>query len=422
MKRRLALLVLTILPMSALGFLCLPMLPAPALPYSGAAPTGTFSPTVSVADSSTSVGAAGNLTFNIALASGDLLPQGIALFVPAGWGVAADAAVTDGAQVGSVSGTFFASNLGGPCTTQADYLPTLYDAATNTSDPSYPAFLKTLAPGTHKARYAGTDTIAGLANASVPINILVDQLPAPDNRNQLIVIVGDTTTAPALTTEIMCTPFSFTLTLQGLASSGQHVFTNPSTSGTYQFLADVASEWDADNDGYSNATDNCPLVANASQTDTDGDLVGDACDAAPGTKNADIDGDGIGNGFDNCPLFANPDQKDSDYDGIGDACDGTVNTPSGTRYVLGCTQTIYIGVAGSGAGACSTLTQPVTTPTPSAPSVGGIAEAPDLGALRTERESRSGAHEEAVAVAALAFAAIAFAGLAWWRRVRVTDN
>ena len=180
MKRLVTALVLIVFPASTLGFLCLPMLPVPAQPYSGPAPAATFNPIVSVTDSSTVAGAAGTLTFNIDLPLGnaqvipDLMPQGIALILPAGWGVAADAGVTDGLQVGSVNGTFTASNLGGPCATVADYIPDLFDATTNLNSPSYPAFLKTLAPGTHKARYYGTDTIAGLANAAVPINILVD--------------------------------------------------------------------------------------------------------------------------------------------------------------------------------------------------------------------------------------------------------
>lgn len=50
--------------------------------------------------------------------------------------------------------------------------------------------------------------------------------------------------------------------------------------------------------------DNCPLVHNPDQADTDSggaDKIGDACD--------------------NCPTIPNSDQGDVDKDGIGDACD-----------------------------------------------------------------------------------------------------
>ena len=50
--------------------------------------------------------------------------------------------------------------------------------------------------------------------------------------------------------------------------------------------------------------DNCPLVANPNQEDTDpegADRQGDACD--------------------NCPTVPNLAQEDNDGDGIGDACD-----------------------------------------------------------------------------------------------------
>lgn len=50
--------------------------------------------------------------------------------------------------------------------------------------------------------------------------------------------------------------------------------------------------------------DNCPLVHNPGQEDSDpdgADRQGDACD--------------------NCPMVVNIDQEDTDKDGLGDACD-----------------------------------------------------------------------------------------------------
>ncbi len=93
---------------------------------------------------------------------------------------------------------------------------------------------------------------------------------------------------------------------------------------------------DTDHDGIVDPLDNCPTVANPTQTDVDNDLVGDACDNCPSDANTDqrdldhdgfgdvcdldIDGDGILNGADNCPYTYNPDQLDTNHDGIGDAC------------------------------------------------------------------------------------------------------
>ena len=65
-------------------------------------------------------------------------------------------------------------------------------------------------------------------------------------------------------------------------------------------LIDTSSPDDVDGDGVLNATDNCPMVANANQANEDNDATGDACD--------------------NCPPFPGP-GTDSDNDGVGDVCD-----------------------------------------------------------------------------------------------------
>lgn len=71
---------------------------------------------------------------------------------------------------------------------------------------------------------------------------------------------------------------------------------------------------DDDADGVDDGTDNCPLITNFDQADTDKDDAGNACDT-------DDDGDDIADAADNCPLAPNPQQSDTDVDGIGDVCD-----------------------------------------------------------------------------------------------------
>lgn len=71
---------------------------------------------------------------------------------------------------------------------------------------------------------------------------------------------------------------------------------------------------DADGDDVNNDVDNCPVLSNPDQVDTDSDGQGDACDA-------DDDGDGISDEGDNCSLVSNADQANNDTDGQGDLCD-----------------------------------------------------------------------------------------------------
>jgi aminopeptidase YwaD len=78
------------------------------------------------------------------------------------------------------------------------------------------------------------------------------------------------------------------------------------TSLATVYTLSQAGDWDFD--GEPNATDNCPLVPNESQTDTDTDFLGDACD--------------------NCPETYNPQQQDENGDGVGDHCDGFLHIHS----------------------------------------------------------------------------------------------
>ncbi|MFN3197694.1 MAG: fibrinogen-like YCDxxxxGGGW domain-containing protein [Bradymonadia bacterium] len=77
---------------------------------------------------------------------------------------------------------------------------------------------------------------------------------------------------------------------------------------------------DVDGDGFCDEDDNCPLAANASQSDVDADGLGDACDVCANDATNDADGDGICQDVDNCITVANADQTDNNGDGFGDAC------------------------------------------------------------------------------------------------------
>ena len=78
---------------------------------------------------------------------------------------------------------------------------------------------------------------------------------------------------------------------------------------------------DWDKDGVANTGDNCPLVDNPLQEDTDLDGLGDSCDLCWNDPDNDIDSDGLCGDVDNCPGVANEGQEDPDEDNIGSACD-----------------------------------------------------------------------------------------------------
>lgn len=77
---------------------------------------------------------------------------------------------------------------------------------------------------------------------------------------------------------------------------------------------------DPDGDGVVDG-DNCPAIANADQSDFDGDQVGDLCDPCVDGEQLyeDIDNDGVDDGCDVCTR--GPGTHDEDHDGFVDACD-----------------------------------------------------------------------------------------------------
>ena len=87
---------------------------------------------------------------------------------------------------------------------------------------------------------------------------------------------------------------------------------------------------DADLDGVDDAEDLCPRVFDPEQRDEDGDAMGNACDPLvwePGSSGSsqvtqdDLDGDGTANSEDACVWLHGASDTDGDGDGLGDDCD-----------------------------------------------------------------------------------------------------
>jgi hypothetical protein len=225
----------------------------------------------------------------------------------------------------------------------------------------YPHFLDVLFPQRPLARYCGFWTASGLSasinflvfepGTVLPISPAAQTeawgYPSVSVLNNTGAAWGGA--APGALADF-CTPLSTTNLINAEASDGAPLRTNPDCSDTFTFRSYALGAPDADGDGLENGLDTCPFQVtsplynpkNGGATgDGDGDGLDDGCDPDFGTiMKADQDDDGYDNAADNCPLIANgvaqapENQKDTDSDGIGDICDtlgAGPNTVDGAR-------------------------------------------------------------------------------------------
>lgn len=145
----------------------------------------------------------------------------------------------------------------------------------------------------------------------------------PDVGPLTVVGVHEAPNSDVLVTNDLVADWLEPLVSEDSVLDGIHVGPTPCRAAGDPLRSSECDSVDADGDGLLDEHDNCPLVPNASQRNSDGDLVGDACDVCPMRPDdqSDSDGDGVGDVCDNCIHAWNPLQLDSDSDHLGDACD-----------------------------------------------------------------------------------------------------
>ncbi|MFV1991813.1 MAG: thrombospondin type 3 repeat-containing protein, partial [Acidimicrobiales bacterium] len=331
----------------------------------------TFEPQLSITVEDTKEGAYSDLVYEVELGWGAYFFRDIRLGFPDGWGVTPGKDVSDGTLVGTIESSAFIGLYGDPCVMRFPVAMDLFDAAisadqladTAVSDvphsflpmgqPIYapaimhdddrdglpngveapPSFVADLdLPGTTIARHYGQVVAAGIG---IYVNTFWQDL-GNGNLEAITVLTDPIRQVMDGPVTNVCTPFKATTTLFGIShdnpategdESGVPLLTNPQAKGPVSFLLSATSLPDLDGDGWENRLDNCPLVASATQKDTDRDLIGDVCDPTilENSNDGDHDLDGIRNGGDICPLIKENPLADADHDAIGDECEPTVS-------------------------------------------------------------------------------------------------
>ena len=166
-------------------------------------------------------------------------------------------------------------------------------------------------PAVPHARYFGSYTIFGIINQ--PYQLLVFE-EVPNIRYRAHGVFGDPTGVPGAGTLPVCAAFEARTTVLSTSNPngsaippvpGGVAVLNTPPPGTHVTKAGAVDFPDTDGDGKDNVDDNCRLVTNATQTDSDLDAIGDACELSPeaGAQCANaIDDQGNGKVNDGCPL------------------------------------------------------------------------------------------------------------------------
>jgi Thrombospondin type 3 repeat/Bacterial TSP3 repeat len=232
-----------------------------------ASATMPFTPSFDLSVSNANPGFRANTTTVHSVPVDNHLIDSINIFIPIQWQIAAGDTYPAGNVVGQVSGK---ADKG--CNGSVDTLSpgNLINQALAPSDPSQAEWL-------------------AIIDGTWQLLFIVEETSQP-REWQISVTLGNASMPAG-----MCSPQELKVTINGSASpSGAQVIANPTQAGMHTwddgllslggshvaFISDnIVIGTDTDADGLANTVDNCPTIANPDQLNTDGDTLGNACDA-----------------------------------------------------------------------------------------------------------------------------------------------